>query len=491
MNNKISGLSPSTVWQYFGEVCSIPRPSKKEGKMISYLESFARFENLEIKIDDVGNVLISKSATQGMENRKKVILQSHLDMVGEKNQHSKHNFEIDPIQPYIDGEWVKARDTTLGADCGIGIATQLAILSSHDIKHGPLECLFTVDEESGLTGAFALKPGFMDGSILLNLDSEDEGVIFIGCAGGMDTLAEFAIERIPTPKGFFAVQLSVSGLMGGHSGDDIDKGRQNSIKILTRFIWNSMQKYDLKISQIEGGNLRNAIPREATATVLIPSKEKEALVADFNIYRSLVEEEISITEPSVQLQLESTDSPTHVFSDVCALQLIRSLYIVPTGVFSMSQRMPGMVETSTNLASIKLTGNDAITISTSQRSDRKSCKEHLAGIVKTLFEQGGAMVVHSDGYPGWSPNPNSEVLKLATVIYQELFGNEPMVRSIHAGLECGLFLEKYPILDMISFGPTIKGAHSPDERIEITSVQKFWDFLIGLLEHIPENFLKK
>jgi len=491
MNNSISGLLPSAVWQYFEKVCSIPRPSKKEGAMISYLESFASKEKLNIKIDSVGNVLISKPATPGMENRKKIILQSHLDMVCEKNKGSKHNFDIDPIQPYIDGNWVKARDTTLGADCGIGIAVQLTILSSHRIKHGPIECLFTVDEESGLTGAFALKPNFMDGSILLNLDSEDEGVIFIGCAGGMDTLADFPVERVPTPIGLFAVQLSVSGLLGGHSGDDIDKGRQNAIKILVRFIWNSMQKHDLKIAHIEGGNLRNAIPREASAVVLIPSSEKEALVSEFNMYRSLVCDEISITEPTVTLKLESTDPPATIFSERQALQLIRSLFIAPTGVFSMSQRMPGMVETSTNLASIKNTINDIICISTSQRSDRESCKEHIAQIVKTIFEQGGAKVIHTDGYPGWSPNPDSEILKLVTGIYTDLFGNPPQVRSIHAGLECGLFLEKYPHLDMISFGPTIKGAHSPDERIEIASVQKFWDFLIQILEKIPASLKDK
>jgi dipeptidase D len=487
MNNTISGLSPTTVWQYFEKVCSIPRPSKKEGKIIHYLEAFAKNENLEIKIDEVGNVLISKSAFPGMENRNKVIMQSHLDMVCEKNQYSKHNFDTDPIQPFIDGEWVKARDTTLGADCGIGIAAQLAILSSTQIKHGPIECLFTVDEESGLTGAFALKPDFLKGTILLNLDSEDEGILFIGCAGGIDTLVNYTIEWVMAPKGYFAVQLSVSGLLGGHSGDDIDKGRHNALKVLTRFIWNSMQKFDVKVAHIEGGNLRNAIPREARAIIVIPSKEKEALVADFNIYRSLVWDEISTTEPSVKLQLESTDLPERVFSEKTTLSLIRSLYIVPTGVFSMSQRMHDMVETSTNLASIKQTGDSTLSITTSQRSDRETCKEHIANIIKTVFEQAGAKVEHSDGYPGWSPNPDSEILKRAIGIYNKLFGNPPLVRSIHAGLECGLFLEKYPSLDMISFGPTIKGAHSPDERIEIASVQKFWDFLIQIIENIPES----
>lgn len=487
MNNQISQLSPNSIWKHFEAICTVPRPSKKEEKIIAFLKQFATDNHLGIKIDQTGNVLISKPATSGYENCKTVILQSHLDMVCEKNSTSRHNFDTDPIVPYIDGEWVKARGTTLGADCGIGIATQLAVLTNKTLQHGPIECLFTVDEETGLTGAFALQPGFMTGSILLNLDSEDEGELFIGCAGGIDTLIHIRAERVEVPSGFFPIRLSISGLQGGHSGDDINKGRGNAIKLLVRFIWSALQKYDIKLATIEGGNLRNAIPREATAVLLIPSAQKEALVADFNIYRFEIEEELKQTDPGVYLQLESTSLPETIFSDQQTRTLIRSLVIVPSGVFSMSYRLPGLVETSTNLASVKTADPDSILITTSQRSDRESGKQYIASIVRAIFEDAGASVEHTDGYPGWSPNPNSELLNLAKTLYQDLFCSQPVVRSIHAGLECGLFLEKYPYLDMISFGPTIQGAHSPDERLQIASVQKFWDFLVALLQNMPRN----
>ena len=484
MERKISHLKPETLWGYFENICQIPRPSKKEEKIIAFLEQFANDNKLAFKKDEIGNVLISKGATIGYELKPTVILQSHLDMVCEKNSNVIHNFDIDPIRPYVDGDWVKAEGTTLGADCGIGIAASLAILTDPKIEHGPIECLFTVDEETGLTGAFALQPDFLSGKILLNLDSEDEGELFIGCAGGIDTIATLNFVKEKVPSGFFQVSLKVSGLLGGHSGDDINKGRGNAIKILNRFLWESYHKYGVKLAHISGGNLRNAIAREANAIVLIQNGYKERLVADFNIYSHDVKEEILKTEPNLKLSLESTDTAQFVFDDKTTEKLFALLYVCPHGVHTMSYNMPGMVETSTNLASVKITGENIIEITTSQRSDQESGKRDISSMVAAAFDLAGAKVRHTDGYPGWKPNLKSPVLDVAKNAYSKLFGNFPLVRSIHAGLECGLFLEKYPGLDMVSFGPTIKGAHSPDERINIESVQKFWVYLIEVLKNI-------
>lgn len=485
MGQKINQLSPKNLWANFEMICGVPRPSKKEEKIIAFLENFSLINKLEFKKDEVGNVLICKPATAGYENRKKVVLQSHLDMVCEKNSHVIHNFENDPIKPVIDGEWVRAEGTTLGADCGIGIAAQLAILTDKAMQHGPIECLFTVDEETGLTGAFALKPGFFKGDILINLDSEDEGELFIGCAGGIDTVATYMIKKSGIPAGYFPLEIKVSGLKGGHSGDDINKGRANAIKILVRFLWDAFHKYGIKIGHIEGGNLRNAIPREASAICLINNGYKENLVADFNVFICDIEEEISITEPTLKIELSSTDLPKFVLEDKLAERMLNTLYACPHGVHAMSYRMPGLVETSTNLASVKMLEKGVIEITTSQRSDQESGKKDISSIVETIFQMGGAAVIHSDGYPGWSPNPNSEILKITAQAYQNLFGAKPVIRSIHAGLECGLFLKKYPKLDMVSFGPTITGAHSPDERINIKTVEKFWKLLVNVLENIP------
>ncbi|MDA3818486.1 MAG: aminoacyl-histidine dipeptidase [Prolixibacteraceae bacterium] len=485
MDRKISHLEPKPVWGYFEDICQVPRPSKKEEKIIRFLEDFAHDNNLNYKKDNAGNVLITAPATKGYEDTPTVVLQSHMDMVGEKNNSIEHDFEKDAIKPYIDGDWIKAEGTTLGADCGIGMAASMAVLTSKDIEHGPVECLFTVDEETGLSGAFALEPGFFDGKILLNLDSEDEGELFIGCAGGIDTLANFHFKKEDIPNGYFPLELNVSGLLGGHSGDDIHKGRANAIKILVRFMWEANRKYGIRIATLEGGNLRNAIAREAHAVILVRNAYKENLVADFNVFKHEITEEISVTEPKISIDHESTDAPTWVLDEQAAENLLDALFICPHGIHTMSFRMPDMVETSTNLASVKFEGdNNSILVTTSQRSDRESGKKEISSVVEAVFEKSGAGVRHSDGYPGWTPNPESPVLKTTVEAYKKLFNQEPIVRSVHAGLECGLFLKKYPGLDMVSFGPTILGAHSPDERISIETVQKFWKHLVEVLKHI-------
>jgi len=481
---KLSDLEPKLIWQYFAEICKVPRPSGKEDRMIKFLLAFAEAYNLEAKKDAVGNVLIRKSASEGMEDHQTIVLQSHLDMVCEKNEETIHDFEKDPIKAYVDGEWVTAEGTTLGADCGIGIATQLAILSSDAIEHGPLECLFTVDEETGLTGAKALLPGFIKSKTLINLDSEDEGQLFIGCAGGIDTVAHLKYKPVETPDGFLPLNISVTGLLGGHSGDDIDKGRGNAIKILIRFLWQISQKMVIHLSTIKGGNLRNAIAREAFAVVLVPYAKREEISIDFNIFRGAIENEFSLTEPNIRLNLETTDKPDFVLDHHSQSNLLNSLYACPHGILAMSFRMPGMVETSTNLASVKLINENQVEITTSQRSDVESGREDAASMVDAVFQLTAAKITHGEGYPGWTPNPSSEVLKKTVKVYKELFNTEPIVRSIHAGLECGLFLQKFPDLDMISFGPTLRGVHSPDERIQIDSVRKFWELLIHLLPNL-------
>lgn len=477
-------LRPAVVFHYFDEVCQVPRPSKKEEKIRAYLLDFAKKHNLEAKTDEAGNVLIKKAASAGMENLKTVILQSHIDMVCEKNKDTDHNFETDPIQTYIDGEWLRAKGTTLGADNGIGVATELAVLASDDIKHGPIECLFTVDEETGLTGAFALKEGFMNGDILLNLDSEDDGELFIGCAGGANTTAIYPFPTEKAPQGWFFFRVSVKGLTGGHSGDDISKNRANANKLLNRFLVQTMQKYGMRLADIEGGNLHNAIPREAHALCAVPMEYKEAVRVDLNIFISEIENEYSATEPNLAMDLESEAPVEYVMEQKAMERFLLSIYAVHHGVYAMSQDIPGLVETSSNLASIKVC-DGTIKVVTSQRSSILSSRKDMSQMVSAAFILGGATVTTGEGYPGWKPNPSSEILKIAVESYKKLFGVEPKVKAIHAGLECGLFLQKYPSLDMVSFGPTLRGVHSPDERMLIPTVEKFWNHLLDILAHIP------
>lgn len=481
---KLDKLQPQPLWDYFEAICQVPRPSKKEEKIRAFLLNFAAQNGLKAKSDKIGNVLICKAATAGKENIPTVVLQSHMDMVCEKNSDKIFNFDTEAIVPVVDGEWVKADGTTLGADDGIGIAAQMAILTSNNTAHGPIECLVTVDEETGLSGAFALQPDFLSGKILINLDSEDDGELFIGCAGGVDTLGTLSIEKEKTPGKSFAMKIMVKGLMGGHSGDDIHKGRGNAIKILTRFLWQAIRKYGVRIADFDGGNLRNAIAREATATVIVPSVQKEQLVAEINMFSADVEFEYERTEPNLVVDQSSTLVPEKVLTQASQENLLNLLYACPHGVLEMSTRMKDMVETSTNLASVKFIDKNNLLITTSQRSEIESRKYFASEMVRSVFELAGAKVKHSDGYPGWTPNPSSPILKIAVDSYMKLFGEKPIVRSIHAGLECGLFLEKYPDLDMVSIGPTILGAHSPDERINIHTVDKFWKHLVDILENI-------
>ncbi len=477
-------LKPTDVFKFFAEVNKIPRPSKKEEKMIEYLQDFAKDRGLECKVDDTGNVLIRKEATVGMEGRKTVILQSHMDMVCEKNRDVDFDFEKDAIRTVVDGEWLRADGTTLGADDGIGVAMQLALLDAKDIVHGPVECVFTRDEETGLSGAFGMKPGFMTGDILLNLDSEDEGQLFVSCAGGAGTTADFTFTPIEAPQDYFFFEIKVKGLTGGHSGDDINKKRANANKILARFLYNSLGKYDLYLCDIQAGGLHNAIPREAMAICAIPMKDKENIRVDWNLFTADVEEEYSVTEKTMVFELQSESVQQKAVEREVARKLIWALQAVHNGILSMSQDIE-LVETSSNLASIRLVEGNKILIRTSQRSSLLSARHHVSNMVKAAFELAGAKVEVGEGYPGWKMNPNSEILKIAVTTYRELFNREPQVLGIHAGLECGLFSEKYPGLDMVSFGPTLRGVHSPDERLLIPTVQMVWDHMKAILKNIP------
>ncbi len=486
MNETILDLKPASVWYYFKEILEIPRPSKKEEKIKSYLIDFGKKHNLETLTDEVGNVLIRKPATPGMENRKSVVLQSHMDMVCEKNSDTKHNFDTDPIEVYIEDGWVTAKGTTLGGDDGIGVAAALAILAADDIQHGPLEALFTVDEETGLTGAFGLKPGFLQSQILLNLDSEDEGQLFIGCAGGQDTQAWLPYDKVDVPDNHEAFTVKVFGLKGGHSGDDINKNRGNANKILNRFLWENYNKLSIKLNNFDGGNLRNAIAREAFATILVPSDKANELKQAVAAYEKTMKFEFHVTEPGLSITIENCDLPDYVVDDDSSDIFYNAMYACPHGVMAMSADIKDFVETSTNLASVKFQ-EDEILITTSQRSSVDSRKQSVTNMVTSVFNLAGGRTETSDGYPGWTPNPNSEIVDITAKLYKKLFNNEPEVLAIHAGLECGLIGDKYPGMDMISYGPTIKGAHSPDERLEIESVEKFWDLTIEILKNIPEK----
>lgn len=480
-NNSL--LQPSIVFDCFAEVNKVPRPSKKEEKMIAFLQAFGEGLGLPTKVDETGNVCISKPATSGHEHRKTVILQSHMDMVCEKNKDVDFNFETDAIQTYIDGEWLCAKGTTLGADDGIGVAMQMAILQSTDIEHGPIQCVFTRDEETGLTGAMGMKNDFMQGDYLINLDSEDEGQIFVSCAGGVRTTATYPFPTEEVPAGYYTFRVGVKGLTGGHSGDDINKKRGNANKILVRFLCNEMEKTDLRLIDIQSGGLHNAIPREGYALCAVPADQKEQMRIDLNILSAAVEEEYSVTEKSLLFTLDSCEASAVAMERQAMRRMLLSLQAVHNGVFAMSQDMEGLVETSSNLASIHLEG-DRVVVTTSQRSSVGSACQHMASVVRAAFELGGAEVLTNEGYPGWKLNPNSEIVKIAKESYVSLFGKEPLVLAIHAGLECGLFSEKYPNLDMVSFGPTLRGVHSPDERLLIPTVQMVWDHLLDILKRV-------
>ena len=479
-------LKPACVFEQFAKINEIPRPSKREEKIIEYLKKFGEERGLETVVDETGNVIIRKGATPGYEKKKTVILQSHMDMVCEKLVDIEFDFDNDPIQTYVDGEWLAAKGTTLGADDGIGCAIEMAILDSNDIEHGPLECVFTRDEETGLTGAEGMKPGFMTGDMLINLDSEDEGQIFVSCAGGRNTTAKFRYEKENAPEGLFFMKISLKGLVGGHSGDDINKKRGNALKIIARFLYLVQEKYGLRLASFNAGKLHNAIPRDGMAIFGVPADKKENVKADWNVFAAEVAEEYHVTEKSMQFSMESTDSEK-VLPLETSTKLIRALQAVGNGVFAMCQdeALAWMVETSNNVASVETTDTE-VTIVSSQRSNVMSALDNQAATIKALFQLAGAEVVQGDGYPAWKMNPDSKLTAIAVEKYKKLFGKEPKVLGIHAGLECGLFSEKYPNLDMVSFGPTLRGVHSPDERLHIPTVQMVWDHLLEILKSIPE-----
>ncbi|MFC2133776.1 aminoacyl-histidine dipeptidase [Bacteroidota bacterium] len=484
MGEVLGHLTPSGLWKHFEEICKRPHPSKKEEQLVEYVVGFGKKNNLETIKDDFGNVLIKKPATPGMESRKTVVLQGHLDMVPETNTGSTFNFEKDPIEPRVEGDWVKANGTTLGSDNGIGVAATLAVLESNDVEHGPIEALFTLDEETGMFGAAALKPDFMKGEIMLNMDSEEDGALYIGCAGGKNTYAKFDYTGNDAPAKTIAYEVTVSGLKGGHSGLDIHMGKGNAIKILGRLLWEMEAKFDIRLSKINAGSKHNAIPRESFAVVRIKEKLAEEFVESLLEFNNKIKNELGAVEPGFKITAEPVKSKGKVIDKKTTGNLLKALYAVPHGVLKMSADIAGLVETSTNLAVIKTTGK-AVSIITSQRSSVDSEKVDAANTVAAVFNLAKADVKFGDDYPGWQPDINSPILGVMKERYKAAYGTDPEIKAIHAGLETGIIKEKYPDMDMISFGPTIMGAHSPDERVQISTVSKFWDILVDVLKNIP------
>ena len=481
-------LKPAVVFQQFAKINEIPRPSKREEKMIEYLSNWGKQHNFETKVDETGNVIIRKPATPGMENRKTVILQSHMDMVCDKLVDVEFDFDKDVIKTYIDGEWLTAEGTTLGADDGIGCAIELAILESNDIEHGPIECVFTRDEETGLTGAEGMKSDFMTGDYLINLDSEDEGEIFVSCAGGRNTQAQFTFTRQEAAPGSFFLKGTLKGLIGGHSGDDINKKRANAIKLLARFIFQSMKRYEgVQLAQFHSGKLHNAIPRDGYFVIAVPNDLKENLRADWNVFAAEVEDEFHVTDTQMVWNMESTESEP-IIDPAVAKKFIWALQAVDNGIYAICQDLAlgGMVETSSNIASVH-TQETVIDILSSQRSNVMSNLDNMCATIQAAFELAGAKAVSSDGYPAWKMKADSKLTALVVDSYKRLFGKDPVVRGIHAGLECGLFSERYPNLDMVSFGPTLRFVHTPDERLYTPTVQMVWDHLLDVLKNIPQK----
>lgn len=485
MNKTILELEPKNVWANFDKISNIPHPSKHEEAIRQYLVDFGKNIGIEAFIDKIGNVVFRKPATKGMENRETVVLQAHMDMVPQKNNDKKHDFTKDPITTIVDGEWVRADQTTLGADNGMGLAAILSVLESKDIQHGPIEALITTDEETGMTGAFGLESGIFKGNILLNLDSEDEGELYVGCAGGLDAIATFNYEKCSVSKGSTAINLSVEGLYGGHSGMDIALGRGNANKMLFRMLMEFEAKYNIQLSSIDGGSLRNAIPREASAVIVVPNEHLEQLKAEAKQFQHIYANELSATEPNLTVNCALCDIPAFVIDSKTQHNLILSVVACPNGVERMSDSMPGLVETSNNLAIVKSDSNNTITIACLMRSSVDSSKDGLAQKVVAVFELAGAKIELEGGYPGWKPNMDSTILKTCINVYETMTGSKPAIKAIHAGLECGLLGAVYNNWDMISFGPTIRSPHSPSEKVNIESVGKFWNYLIEILKNIP------
>ncbi len=482
----IKKLEPMVVWNHFHALTQIPRPSKNEAEVIAYMKKFGEGLRLETIVDEVGNVIIKKPATPGMENRKTVVMQGHLDMVPQKNSDKQFDFGKDPIETLINGDWVTADGTTLGADNGIGVAAAMAVLESKELVHGPVEALFTIDEETGMTGAFGLKPGLLSADILLNMDSEDEGELYVGCAGGIDVSATKKYTPEAAPADHVAYQVHVKGLKGGHSGMDIPLGRANSNKVLFRFLMQAEWDLKIRLASAEGGDLRNAIPRESLAVVTVPAVSAGAFEKMVTDYQSIYRREFKETEPHLEFTCKKTDLPAKVVPVEDQRKFIRAVFACPNGVQRMSQSMKGLVETSNNLAIVKVKDGEFIALNLT-RSSVDSAKDATAWKIAAVFHLIDARVELTGAYPGWKPNMDSPILKVCQEVYQKEFGKIPEIKAIHAGLECGLLGGVYPNLDMISFGPTIRFPHSPDEKVEIKSVKKFWDYLVAVLANIPSK----
>ncbi len=479
----IKDLKPALVFSIFDRINQVPRPSKKEEKIRKFLLDFAAENGIAVRTDKIGNVAMSKPATPGCENAPVVVMQAHMDMVCESNDKS-FDFENSPITTIVDGEWLRADGTTLGADNGIGMAAALAVMVDKTLRHGPVEALFTVDEETGLTGANNLGEGMIEGDMLLNLDSEDDAELFVGCAGGVDTTCTFTYKRSFAPTDFHYFKFELSGGQGGHSGGDIHLGRANANKLMARFLYNLSTEHEISLSEIDGGNLRNAIPRAAHAVFGVHTANKEQVRVAFNKFVADVESEYAGIEPAIKFELGTVDRPEYAVDSETTMNLIEALYCAPHGVISMSRDIEGLVETSTNLASVKMLPDNKILVTTSQRSSVESRKWDIARQVEALFRLAGAEVTHGDGYPGWAPDMNSRIMHLASEAYEELYGVKPAIKAIHAGLECGLFRAKYPHLDMVSFGPTLRDVHSPSERMHIPAVERFWGQITRTLEKV-------
>lgn len=480
--DEIKNLKPSAVWNHFSNICAIPHTSGNEQEIADYVRKVGMLLGLEVKTDSAGNVLISKKGSKGKENANSVVLQCHLDMVPQKNSETIHDFFLNPILPFVDGEWVKAKGTTLGADNGIGVSIALAILES-DLPLGPIEVLFTVDEETGMTGAIALAPGFFKSKLMINLDTEQEGELVIGCAGGVDLNATLNLPYEKVSSSRSAFNVCVKGLRGGHSGLDINLGRANAIKLMNRYLFTAIEKFDIRICEFNGGSARNAIPREAFAKFVIPSAYQDDLIQFSRAFEKILRSEHSLTDPEIRIELSATDLPSEVMSVTGQDKLLKAIYACPNGVFNMNHRVPGVVETSGNLAIIDCKGGSA-KIRCLLRSSVNSEKEDIGNAVLSALSLGEAHVELSGGYPGWEPNPDSALLKTMKSVYSGLYGKESEVIVVHAGLECGIIGSKYPGLDMVSCGPTIKFPHSPEEKAHIESVGRFWDYLVEVLKKI-------
>ncbi len=486
MSQEIRNLEPKDLWNKFADLNAVPRPSKKEDRVIEFMKNFGTSLGLETFEDEIRNVIIRKSATAGMENRKPIVLQGHLDMVCQKNNDTNFDFDTQGIDMYVDGDWVRARGTTLGADNGLGVAMMMAILESKTIAHPAIDALFTIDEETGMTGALNLKGGILKGEILLNMDTEEDDEIGIGCAGGIDVTANRSYNEEETPEGSVGYIITVKGLNGGHSGMDIHKGLGNANKIMNRLLFDGFENFGLQISEISGGSLRNAIPRESNAKVIVASMYDEAFMFDMQEIIGDIKTEFKTMEPNLTIEIVKCDLPSKVMDLGVQEGLIRGIYAAHNGVYRMSADIPGLVETSNNIARV-IVKEGEITIQNLTRSSVESSKFDLANALRSAYELFGCEVECSGSYPGWTPNVNSEILDLLVKIYEKQNGSKPNVAACHAGLECGILGTNYPEMDMISFGPTIHGAHSPDERASISSSQKFYKFVLEILENIPER----